>query len=32
MQTKQLVLIRHAQAVEATEFDGADFDRPLTDK
>lgn len=27
---KQIILIRHAKAVERTEWDGLDFDRPLT--
>ncbi|MBX9809227.1 histidine phosphatase family protein [Candidatus Gracilibacteria bacterium] len=29
---KQIILVRHAQAIEATEFDGVDFDRPLSSK
>lgn len=32
MAQKQLILVRHAQAIEAEEFKGVDFDRPLTDK
>lgn len=27
---KQLILVRHAQAIDASEFTGSDFDRPLT--
>lgn len=29
---KQLILVRHAKALELSEFDGIDFDRPLTPK
>ena len=29
-QKKQLILVRHAKALELQEFDGIDFDRPLT--
>lgn len=29
---KQIILVRHAKALELTEFDGKDFDRPLSDK
>ncbi len=29
---KQIILVRHAQAIEANEFNGKDFDRPLSVK
>lgn len=29
---KQLILVRHAHALESSDFDGIDFDRPLSDK
>ncbi len=29
---KQIILVRHAHALEVDEFDGRDFDRPLSDK
>lgn len=32
VQKKQIILVRHAKAIELTEFDGKDFDRPLTEK
>ena len=31
-QKKQIILVRHAKAIEPSEFEGMDFDRPLTDK
>jgi phosphohistidine phosphatase len=31
-QKKQIILIRHAKAMELSEFDGIDFDRPLSDR
>lgn len=32
MKRKQLILVRHGRAVEANEFDGLDFNRPLTER
>ena len=32
VQKKQIILVRHAKAVELSEFWGKDFDRPLTEK
>jgi phosphohistidine phosphatase SixA len=32
MKRKQLILVRHGRAVEADDFDGLDFNRPLTEK
>lgn len=29
---KQIILVRHAHAIEADEFEGRDFDRPLSEK
>lgn len=29
---KQIILVRHAKALEASEFSGKDFDRPLSEK
>lgn len=29
---KQIILVRHAHALEIDNFDGTDFDRPLSDK
>ena len=29
---KQIILVRHAHALESEEFEGNDFDRPLSDK
>ena len=29
---KQIILVRHAKALELSEFSGMDFDRPLSDK
>ena len=29
---KQIILVRHAQALESSDFDGLDFDRPLSEK
>lgn len=29
---KQIILVRHAHAMEGTDFVGSDFDRPLSDK
>ncbi len=29
---KQLILVRHAHALESSDFDGIDFDRPLSPK
>jgi phosphohistidine phosphatase len=29
---KQIILVRHAHALESEEFEGTDFDRPLSDK
>ncbi len=31
-QKKQIILVRHAKAMELSEFDGSDFDRPLSDR
>lgn len=30
LKKKQIILVRHAKAVERTEWEGTDFDRPLT--
>lgn len=30
LKKKQIILVRHAKAVERTEWEGIDFDRPLT--
>ena len=27
---KQLILVRHADAIDAVDFDGIDYDRPLS--
>lgn len=29
---KQIILVRHAKALELSEFKGMDFDRPLSDR
>lgn len=31
-QKKQIILVRHAKAMELGEFEGTDFDRPLSDR
>lgn len=32
MKRKQIILVRHAKAVELIDFHGLDFHRPLTEK
>lgn len=29
---KQIILVRHAKALELSEFQGMDFDRPLSER